>query len=177
MTGASLTNITITGTGAGLTITAENGVADSDTDDLAEGTSHLYFTDQRAVDAIDGADITPQTVTIDTYRKEEATQTYFANATTATVHSFTAPYGSVKYLVRVVGTVGGTLHSQIVEILATVDGNNNVAVTEYGSIHTTEPALASFTVDYDGVSDFRLRATSTGAMEVVVAATLLSWAD
>ena len=177
LTGATLVNIAITGSGAGLTITAENGVADSDTDDLDEGTTNLYFLDSRAVDAIDGADITPQTVTIDTFRKEEATQSYFANATTATVHSFTAPYGSVKYLVRVVGTVGGTLHSQIVELLATVDGNNNVAVTEYGSIHTTEPALASFTVDYDGVSNFRLRATSTGAMEVVVAATLLSWAD
>jgi hypothetical protein len=160
-----------------LTVTAEDGFAGHDTDDLGEGTSNLYFTNTRAVDAIDGADITPQTVTIDTYRKEEATQTYFATASTATVHSFAAPYGSVKYLVRVVGTVSGTLHSQIVEILATVDGNNNVAITEFGSIHTTEPALASFTVEYDGVSGFNLRATTTGAMEVVVAATLLSWAD
>ena len=178
LTGASLTNITITGTGAGLTITAENGVADSDTDDLEEGTINLYFTDERAVDAIGGSNIQPLSIDINTYRKEEATQTNFATASTATVHSFTAPYGSVKYIVRAVGTVGGILHSQIVELLATVDGNNNVAVTEYGSIHTTEPALASFTVDYDGTSSsYRLRATTTGAMEVVVAATLLSWAD
>jgi hypothetical protein len=53
LTGASLTNITITGSGAGLTITAENGVADSDTDDLAEGTTNKYFTDVRAVDALE----------------------------------------------------------------------------------------------------------------------------
>jgi hypothetical protein len=33
LTGATLTNITITGTGSGLTITAENGIADSTTDD------------------------------------------------------------------------------------------------------------------------------------------------
>jgi hypothetical protein len=178
LTGASLTNITITGTGAGLTITAENGVADSDTDDLDEGTTNLYFTDERAVDAIGGSNIQPLSIDINTYRKEEATRTNFETASTATVHSFTAPYGSVKYVVRAVGTVSGTLHSQIVELLATVDGNNNVAVTEYGSIHTTEPALASFTVDYDGTSgSYRLRATTTGAMEVVVAATLLSWAD
>lgn len=52
LTGATLTNITITGNGSGLTITAENGVADSDTDDLAEGTTNLYFTDERAQDAI-----------------------------------------------------------------------------------------------------------------------------
>jgi hypothetical protein len=51
LTGATLENISITGTGAGLTITAENGVADSDTDDLTEGTTNLYFTDQRALDA------------------------------------------------------------------------------------------------------------------------------
>jgi hypothetical protein len=54
LTGATKTNITITGDGNGLTITAENGVADSDTDDLAEGTTNLYFTNQRAIDAGDG---------------------------------------------------------------------------------------------------------------------------
>jgi hypothetical protein len=51
LTGATLTNITITGDGDGLTITAENGVADSDTDDLEEGSTNLYFTNQRALDA------------------------------------------------------------------------------------------------------------------------------
>jgi hypothetical protein len=51
LTGATLTNITITGDGDGLTITAENGVDDSTTDDLTEGTTNLYFTDQRALDA------------------------------------------------------------------------------------------------------------------------------
>ena len=51
LTGATLENITITGDGDGLTITAENGVADSTTDDLTEGTTNLYFTDQRALDA------------------------------------------------------------------------------------------------------------------------------
>jgi hypothetical protein len=51
LTGATLTNITITGTGAGLTISAENGIADSTTDDLDEGTTNKYFTDQRALDA------------------------------------------------------------------------------------------------------------------------------
>jgi hypothetical protein len=55
LTGSSQTNITISGDGNGLTITAENGVADSDTDDLAEGTTNLYFTDQRAIDAVGGS--------------------------------------------------------------------------------------------------------------------------
>jgi hypothetical protein len=179
LTSATLSNITITGDENGLTITAENGVAGSTTDDLTEGASNLYFTNTRVIDAVDNADITPNTVQIDTFRKEEATRTYFSSASTATVHSFGYPFGSVKYIVRVVGEVSGTVHSQVTEILATVDGNNNVAVTEFGSIHTTEPALASFTVDYDGgTSQFRLRATTANSgSEVIVAATLLSWAD
>lgn len=51
LTNATLTNIAITGDGNGLTITAENGVADSTTDDLTEGTTNLYFTDERALAA------------------------------------------------------------------------------------------------------------------------------
>ena len=50
LTNATKTNITITGDKNGLTISAENGVADSTTTDLAEGTN-LYFTDERAQDA------------------------------------------------------------------------------------------------------------------------------
>jgi hypothetical protein len=52
LTGATKTNITITGDGDGLTITAENGVADSTTDDLDEGTTNLYFTEGRAQSAV-----------------------------------------------------------------------------------------------------------------------------
>ena len=61
LTSATKTNITITGDGSGLTITAENGVADSTTADLAEdpaatGTSGTqYFTDARAVAAVETA--------------------------------------------------------------------------------------------------------------------------
>lgn len=54
LTSATKTNITITGDGDGLVITAENGVADSTTSDLAEGTN-LYFTDERAQDAVGNA--------------------------------------------------------------------------------------------------------------------------
>ena len=52
LTTATLTNITITGNGSGLTITAENGVADSTTDDLDEGSTNKYYTDQRVDDYI-----------------------------------------------------------------------------------------------------------------------------
>ena len=55
LTNATKTNITITGDKDGLTITAENGVADSNTDNLSEGGTNKYFTDERAQDAIGNA--------------------------------------------------------------------------------------------------------------------------
>jgi hypothetical protein len=174
---ASLNNIQITTTGNGdITITAENGVADSDTDDLTEGSTNLYFTDQRALDAVANSTIYPNIVDINDYRREEATQQYVGSASTVTAHTFTGNR-SVKYLVRTVGNVTGTLHSQITELLVTVDGGNNVAVTEYGTIHTSENALSTATVDYAG-GEYRLRVTTAIAgAEVIAAATIMSWAD
>jgi hypothetical protein len=49
---ATKTNIQITGDKDGISIVAENGVADSTTDNLAEGTTNKYYTDERAQDAI-----------------------------------------------------------------------------------------------------------------------------
>lgn len=67
LTGATKTNITITGDGSGLTITAENGVADSTTDDLTEGTTNLYYTDARVDSHLTGGDgISYSTGTIST---------------------------------------------------------------------------------------------------------------
>lgn len=176
---ATKTNISITSDPmGGIIITAENGVADSDTDDLTEGSSNLYFTDERVIDAIDNAVINPQSVDINIYRKEEATQQVVASTSTVTAHTFTGNR-SVKYLVRTVGNVSGTLHSQVTELLVTVDGGNNVAVTEYGTIYTSTTPLSTATVDYDGgSSQYRLRVTTliSGA-EVVAAATIMSWAD
>jgi hypothetical protein len=52
LTNANKSNIVITGDETGLTITAENGVADSTTDNLTEGSTNKYFTDERAQDAV-----------------------------------------------------------------------------------------------------------------------------
>lgn len=52
--GGTQTNIAVTYDAQTKTVSfvAENGVADSTTDDLVEGTTNKYFTDQRAVDAV-----------------------------------------------------------------------------------------------------------------------------
>jgi hypothetical protein len=52
LTGSSQTNISITEEEGVLTISAENGVEDSTTDDLDEGETNLYFTNERAQDAV-----------------------------------------------------------------------------------------------------------------------------
>ncbi len=92
LTTATLTNIQITGTGnGGLVITAENGVADSDTDDLAEGTTNLYFTNSRARQAISGGtgisyDNSTGVVSVD---NTVATKTYADNAASSAIDNAT----------------------------------------------------------------------------------------
>lgn len=89
LTTATMTNITITGTGnGGLTITAENGVADSDTDDLAEGINNLYFTDARVKSVIDAA-ITNGTQTNIVVTYDDATNTLSFNAENGVADSTT----------------------------------------------------------------------------------------
>jgi hypothetical protein len=96
LTGATKTNITITGTGAGLTITAENGVGDSTTDDLDEGTTNKYFTNQRALDATSG--------TFDTLNEYIAAEIVSVQDDLATHNNDTSVHG--------VGTVVGTDDAQ-----------------------------------------------------------------
>lgn len=181
LTSASVSNITFADDGSGgLIVTAENGVSDSTTDDLTEGENNLYFTDQRVVDAVNNSTITPAAVEINNYRKEEATQQYVASASTIDVHTFSYPYESAKYLVRVVGFVGGIKHSQVSEILVTIDGNKNIAITEYGMVCTDTSPLASFSARaWTGSSDFTslTATTAVNGCEIIAAATMLSWAD
>ena len=174
---ATKSNIDITYDGTSLTITAEDGIAGKTTDDLTEGSTNLYFTDGRALGAINNVEISPLRVSINDFRLEEATQQSVGATSTVNLHSFSYPYESAKYLVRVVGSVSGTKHSQLTEILLTTDGNDNIAITEYGNIHTSDSPLASFSaVVAEG--EYVLTATTAVAnVEIITAATMLSWVD
>lgn len=151
------------------------GVGDINSDDVPEGTTNLYFTDQRAIDAVQNTTPTFASVDVTWVRKEEATWTNAATAGTYTAHTFGTNKGSVKYLVRV---INGT-HSQVSEVLVTTDASNNIAVLEYGTIYTSENELATITADWDAAnSQYRLRVTTANnTSEVLVAATLLSYND
>jgi hypothetical protein len=155
LTGATLENITITGTGAGLTIIAENGVADSDTDDLAEGTSNLYFTDQRAVDALQA--VTPVFTEIDVNSlalNVASSVTVGTQNTTGTIYSFdSGTYTSAKFLVK---SDTGT-HTEVMEVLVTLDSSSNISITEYAIVNTGG-SLADITAVMNG-TDVELQAT------------------
>jgi hypothetical protein len=172
LTGANLTNITITGTGAGLTITAENGVADSDTDDLTEGSTNLYFTDQRAIDAVQ--DTTPNftAVEINSIAKQVASTVSVATASQVTAYEFLGTeYRSAKFLVK---TAQGS-HTDIAEVLLTMDSSNNISITEYAMVGTNG-SLMTITADYVEVgTTVRLRVTTANNTSVVtVVGTLLA---
>jgi len=168
LTGANLTNITITGTGAGLTITAENGVADSTTSDLAEGT-RLYFTDQRAIDAIQ--DTTPNftAVEINSVAKNVAGTTVVPTAGIATAYSWAkADYRSAEFLVK----VANGDHTEVSKVLVTLHANDNISMTEYGIVGTNG-SLGSVSAAISG-NDVQLRVTTANnTSTVTVVGTLL----
>ena len=167
---ASLTNIAITGNSTtGLIITAENGVADSDTDDLVEGTTNLYFQDYRAVDALEAVVPNFTAVEINSVAKEVAATATIATAGTATALSWAkADYKTAKAIVK----FATATNSEVSEILLTLDSSDNVAITEYAEIGTNG-AMGTVTATVVG-GDVRINVTTlNNATTVIVKATLL----
>jgi hypothetical protein len=172
LTGATLDNITITGDENGLVITAENGVADSDTDDLTEGTSNLYFTDVRAVDALEAVVPNFTAVEINSVAKQVAATTTVATASQVTAYEFLGTeYRSAKFLVK---TAQGS-HTDVSEVLLTMDASNNISITEYAMVGTNG-SLMTITADYVEIgTTVRLRVTTANNTSVVtVVGTLLA---
>jgi hypothetical protein len=168
LTGATLTNITITGNGSGLTITAENGVADSTTTDLAEG-DNLYFTDARAVDALEAVVPNFTAVELNSVAKQVAATLSAPTAGIQIGHTFAkADYRSAEYLVKV--AYGD--HTEISKVLLTLDVNDNIAITEYGIVGTNGSA-SSVSADISGTNVRLLVTTSNNNSTVTVMGTLL----
>jgi hypothetical protein len=226
LTTASLTNITITGDAAtGLVITAENGVDDSDTDDLDEGATNLYFTDERAQDAVAAA-IAAGThenivITYDdannsisfvaengvadstTTDLTEGTNLYFTDARAVTALEAVVPnftevdlnavatqiaatstvttasqavaytfdggtYRSAKFLVKV---AYGT-HTEVSEVLLTLDTSDNIAITEYAVVGTNGSA-STISAGMDGTGVQLLVTTTNNSSTITVMGTLL----
>jgi hypothetical protein len=166
---ATKTNIDITGSYMGLTITAENGVADSNTDDLAEGEDNLYFTDERAIDAVSGADIYPNAVILNNVSKQIATQITAATAGIQVGSYFAkADYRSAEFLVKV---AYGT-HTEVSKVLLTLDTSDNIAITEYGIVGTNGSA-STISADISGTDVRLLVTTVNNDSTITVVGTLL----
>jgi hypothetical protein len=166
---ATKTNIVITKDGSNnLTITAENGVADSTTSDLAEG-SNLYFTNARAVSALEA--VTPDfpAVEIASIAKQVAAEASVATASTSTAVSWAkADYKSAEFLVK----IAQGSHTEVSKVILTLDTSDNVAITEYAMVGTNG-SLGSVSADVSG-SDVRLRVTTgNNNSTVAVVGTLL----
>ena len=152
------------------------------TDAIEEGTSNLYFTNARALSAVGGSVTTAiangdstaaptyLAVKLGTIAKEFAATVAIPTATTATAFSWAhADYRSAKVLVKI---KNGT-HTEISELLLTLDTSNNIAITEYALVGTNG-TLATVTADVDG-ANARIRVTTINASsDVFVAGTLIA---
>jgi hypothetical protein len=169
LTGATLSNITITGSGSGLVITAENGVADSTTTNLAEGTN-LYFTDARARTAVDGTARSFTTVEISSLAKQVAATLVVATASASNVvYAFPkATHRSAEFLVK---TSYGA-HTEISKVLLTLDTSDNIAITEYGTIGTNGASM-TISAGISGANVQLLVTTANNNSTVTVMGTLL----
>jgi hypothetical protein len=112
----------------------EDVIANSDTDDLSEGATNLYFTDQRAVDALEAVTPNFTEVEINSVSKQVAAILNVPDAQAPTiVYSFDgAIYRSAKFIVK---AASGS-HTEVSEILLTLDSSNNVSITEYAIVST-----------------------------------------
>ena len=141
-----------------------------DTDDVSEG-SNLYFTDTRARDAVDGTDRSFTSVAINSVAKEIAATTgNIVTAAATTAYSWAkASYRSGKFLVK----IKNGSHTEVSEVLVTLDTSDNVYLTEYGMSSTSGTSLGTITADVNG-SDVRIRVTpANNNSEVMVVGTVL----
>ena len=140
-----------------------------DTDDIEEGGNNLYFTDERAIDAVSAADIYPNAVIVNNVSKTVAnTQSVSTASTVSGIAWAKADYKSAKLVVK----AATATHSQVSEIMVTLDSSDNVAITEFGIVYT-DGELATVTADVSG-TDVRVRVTTLNASTTVtVVGTLL----
>jgi hypothetical protein len=148
----SLTNsaITINGTSVSL-----GGTRTLGTDDVAEGSNNKYFTDARAVTALEAVVPDFTAVEVNNIAKQVAATASLTTTNETTAYSWAkADYRAAKFLVKF---AYGT-HTEVSEVLLTLDTSDNVGITEY-AIVSTNGSLGSVTADVSG-SDVRLRVTA-----------------
>jgi hypothetical protein len=147
------------------------------TDDIDEGqgATNLYFTDQRAVDALEAVVPNFTAVEINSVSKQIAATATMNDGQTTTVYSFdSTEYRSAKLIVK----AALNTHTEVAEILLTLDTSNNIAITEY-AIVGTNGNIVDITAEFDPTTnnvDIVCSSTATNDtnIAVVVAGTLIA---
>jgi len=159
--------------GSNIDITGSTiSVTGLDTDDVAEG-SNLYFTDQRAIDALDGTTPSFNGVNFGWVSKDFSNYQWISNGSQTTVATWPLNYATAKLLVH----MRNGSHSQASEIMIARDSSNNIAISEYGIV-TTNGSLGDITASVSG-SDIILQVTPThsNGTDVAVRGSAVIWAD
>jgi hypothetical protein len=141
-----------------------------DTDAIEEGTENLYFTNQRSVDALEAVVPNFTEVEINSVAKQVAATSSLTNTSTATVYSFEkADYRTAKLVVK--ASFGS--HTEVSEILITMDTSDNIAMTEY-AIVSTNGSLVTISAGINGASVEILATAGSANTDVTVAGTLIA---
>ena len=140
------------------------------TTDIAEGTS-LYFTDVRAVDALEAVVPNFTAIEVNSIAKQVAAISYGATALAQVVaYEFSkVDYRSAKFLVK----VAYSTHTEVSEVLLTLDSSDNIAITEFAMVSTNGSA-SNISAGISG-SNVELYVTPTNnSSTITVFGTLLS---
>ena len=107
------------------------------TTNISEGTN-LYFTDTRAVDALESVVPNFTSIEVNSIAKQVAAITYAATEDVPVVaFAFAkAEYRSAKFLVK----VAYSTHTEVSEVLLTLDTSDNIAITEFAVVSTNGSA-------------------------------------
>lgn len=135
------------------------------TGDIDEGGAepNLWFTDERAVDALEAVVPNFEAVEVNSVAKSVAATVTIADAAaTETAYAFAkANYRSAKFIVK---AAAGT-HTQVSEVLLTLDTSDNIAITEYAVVGTNG-SLVDITASING-TDVDLVVEAVNAATIV----------
>ena len=139
-----------------------------DTDDIEEG-SRLYFTAERAVDALEAIIPNFTEIDINSLVTQVASSVTSFGSVQVTAYQFDkTTIRSGKFLVKI---DNGT-HNEISEILLTLDVSDNIAITEY-AIVGTNGSRGTITADVDGIY-CRIRVTTVNDSTITIMGTLVA---
>ena len=150
---------------------AQAAVDALDTDDIEEGTTNKYFTDTRAVDALEAVVPNFTAVEVNSLAKQVAATSSSLGSVPVTAFSFAkADYRTAKFIVKI---DNGT-ENEVTEVLLTLDSSDNIAITEY-AIVGTNGSRGTITADLDLLGAMvRLRVDPVNDSTINVVGTLLA---